>query len=1235
MKMSLKVIQWNINGFNNNYSELQTLIAKHKPHILTLQETHILAHNLHPIPINYAMITLNSSPSYGGVAILIHKSIEYREITLRSDFDAICVEICSKTKLQIISTYIQPKAHFTLNNLYSVLNIANNIPTLITGDFNCWHKRWGSPVNNKKGITLEKWIAQSNLIILNDGSPTHLSTHNTLTHIDLSICTPELAIETNWTIETDFFGSDHLPILNNIFNRAQIQKPTHRPFFKTNSANWDLYTLLCISHNSSLPISSNINQEAANLSKIILRSAHKSIPKSTPKTSHTVPWWNKELEKLRKSKNKAWQLLKRNITTENIIDYRRKNALFRRTHKEAKKESTSKFTEEINPLTPIPKIWNNIRRLCGLNTLKGLHCIKSINSTDNITQPQDIAELFCQNWSLQSNNSNFTNSFTTNKSRILTDDLSYASGKAALPIENEINFIEFSSALNSLKGNTPGLDRINYSMIKALPREIKNRVINLYNAILGDVIPQQYKLSLIIPILKPNNEKTMISSYRPISLNSCVAKLLDKIVAKRLWWFITSNKLLHNSQVGFRKGKSVMDCLLFIDHIITKSLATKNHISIVSLDFSKAFEKIGIHAVIDQLIKWGVGPHILIYVKNFMTNRKIIVKVGKSYSKSLPLDNGIPQGSPLSVVLFVIAYQKLTEIISLYKEIYISAYADDFNLLIKLDKTKNTTINLDSLFCNISDWCNYSGGSLSPAKCKHMHICNKQNCICNVSTSQVHIPNVSSLKLLGVTFNRKHKWNPHIDDLTTCLSKRLDIIKCLASTKFGCSTLTLVSIVKSIIISKLDYALPLYGSAAPSSLKKIKSILNTAVRIALGAFRTTPTSNILFEANITPLDIRTEFLTTNLFQLVLNSSDSPLHNIIKNYKQPKPEKKHSVLDKVLKLNKSFNIVLRPPKKLKHKDPPWALNSSTINTTLSKLNKNTTPPEVYRKQFLQLKSEQSNKTSFVYTDGSQMNESTGYAITSETEVLKMGLLPTYSTVFSSELIAIHEAILLLKTRRGKFMICSDSLSSLNAIKNVNNNTYHVVEIRNLLIRFFPKFTLLWVPSHINITGNELADKSAKDSRLFPLTYTQNNNNTDLKNHIKKFYFTNQLNRFTDTSTWYKSINLHKMNIKNYLNYKDKLMIPRKDEIKLIRIRLGHTNLTHAHYMNKNASALCPFCNTNNSITLEHLLTFCPTFNQIRLKYFSQSSLKSLVTNPTSDNIRTIIKYLKECNIYHII
>jgi len=116
-------------------------------------------------------------------------------------------------------------------------------------------------------------------------------------------------------------------------------------------------------------------------------------------------------------------------------------------------------------------------------------------------------------------------------------------------------------------------------------------------------------------------------------------------------------------QFGFRKGKSVSDSLAVLDCQITSSLSTKNHAAFISLDFAKAFDRVGIHSIMDELKDWKIGPTIAKYIFNFLTNRTITVLANKVYSISQLLDNGVLQWSPLTVILFVIAY-KLNQIIA-------------------------------------------------------------------------------------------------------------------------------------------------------------------------------------------------------------------------------------------------------------------------------------------------------------------------------------------------------------------------------------------------------------------------------------------------------------------------------------------------------------------------------------------------------------------------------------------
>lgn len=236
-----------------------------------------------------------------------------------------------------------------------------------------------------------------------------------------------------------------------------------------------------------------------------------------------------------------------------------------------------------------------------------------------------------------------------------------------------------------------------------------------------------------------------------------MSKLLNKIISKRLWWFLSKNNLLHPNQIGFKKGKSIYDSLIFLDHIISHSISSGKHISLISLDFAKAYDKIRIHTILDQLIQWKVRPNIFKYIYNFLNNRKLRVQVNSAHSNIYPINNGIPQGSPISVVLFLIAYNKLCNIIPLHKELSFIAYADDFVILRKQNKSKNQDINLEPLLDKILSWCKYSGTSLSVSKCQQIHICRKHHCTSKLLWNYSHVPTVDSFKILGLTFNKRYR----------------------------------------------------------------------------------------------------------------------------------------------------------------------------------------------------------------------------------------------------------------------------------------------------------------------------------------------------------------------------------------------------------------------------------------------------------------------------------------------
>ena len=173
------------------------------------------------------------------------------------------------------------------------------------------------------------------------------------------------------------------------------------------------------------------------------------------------------------------------------------------------------------------------------------------------------------------------------------------------------------------------------------------------------------------------------------------AKYLKKIVSSRLTWFGTNNNFLSHDQFAFKKGQGTIDALLNFENFVSSAISSRNHVTVLALDFEKAYDRIGSHLVLRQLQKWKVDQKIYDYVSSFLNNRKIKCKTNGIYSEVRKLENGITQGSPLSVIL-LIAFEELKEIKQKY-EVSCSIYADDvlfFTKGIDLHKVNNSFTNI-------------------------------------------------------------------------------------------------------------------------------------------------------------------------------------------------------------------------------------------------------------------------------------------------------------------------------------------------------------------------------------------------------------------------------------------------------------------------------------------------------------------------------------------------------------
>lgn len=333
----------------------------------------------------------------------------------------------------------------------------------------------------------------------------------------------------------------------------------------------------------------------------------------------------------------------------------------------------------------------------------------------------------------------------------------------------------------------------------------------------------------------------------------------------------------------------------------------------------------------------------------------------------------------------------------------------------------------------------------------------------------------------------------------------------------------------------------------------------------------------------------------------------------------------SAINNTLILAKNMEVPICVQRSNIGTSPPWALKDETVNLSLNALTKASTPNEIYQQMFLEtLTAEKEHNWKFVFTDGSKTNFGTAFAVVDENgDILSKGLLPHFATVFSAEATAILEATVLADSF--KTVICTDSLSTLTAITNINNKTSIIVAIRDKLIKNQEKLKLLWIPGHVGIKGNENADAAAKAAIQEPLVTNYISNKKDIKNHIHRFWSGKQKDEWNAYTHYYKTINPDAKATTYPKN------CPKNMTKAFIRLRLGHTLLTHGHLITRSSPPVCHHCNSNQILSTHHLIYECNTIKDKIRSLFSNSNLPDLISFPSETNVKKVYSLLSSLKL----
>ena len=829
--------QWNLDGYYKRLHELQILISQYHPSIICLQETHFRPD--HKILLkNYTCFRkdyIDAKQACGGTAIFVHNSIPAQTITVRSPLQAISVSVkipsLSSSPIAISSIYLPSSINVSSQDIQSFLDSLPS-PGIMCGDFNAHSPKWGGTRLNNKGTIVENLLLHNtNLFLLNSyKTPTHFcSATGSYSTIDLTLVSTSLTASLSWSTHPDLCDSDHFPIIitQNTVN-PQISQSTRK--WILSKADWPMFTSLTADIHL-IPPTDSIDHDITQFTQFITQAAEITIPKTHPSPKNRpVPWWSPEIKTALKKRNAALNRYKKTHDLTHLIEYKKLRAKTRYLLRSAKKQSWISFVASINQPVSSSTMWSDIKKLTGK---KQTFTIPSLSlNNQSYHSPSEISQLLADEYAKISDNSSFDPLFISHK--LITEnspiDFSTHDPQApSFPYNLPITEDEVLRAIASCsKKSAPGLDQITTNMLQHLHQNSITYFTSLLNRIFfTNSYPTKWKIALVIPLLKPLKDPTHPSSYRPISLLNVLSKILEKIINSRLIWFLETNEILNTSQFGSRRKRSTLMALADLDAQIHEAHASGSPLFSVFFDMENAFPRVWTYHICTVLHNIGLRGTLPLILQSFLSNRSFQVRLTNATSDIKTQQNGIPQGSPLSGTLFLLAINDITKIIPSPLKTII--FVDDLSIHLRSNHSIRALRLLQDAIDKIHSWLSSKGFRISIQKTKSIIFQKPRTKMRSLprplTIANTPIPQAEIVKVLGLLFHTRHSWIPHIKATKAKCLRAINILKFLSHPKYGCNRNILIPLYTTLVRSILDYGSPIYGLASPSQLKLLD--LNT------------------------------------------------------------------------------------------------------------------------------------------------------------------------------------------------------------------------------------------------------------------------------------------------------------------------------------------------------------------------------------------------------------------------
>ena len=405
---------------------------------------------------------------------------------------------------------------------------------------------------------------------------------------------------------------------------------------------------------------------------------------------------------------------------------------------------------------------------------------------------------------------------------------------------------EVKTIIMSINNSSPGWDGINVKIVKQtcdLFLDALTHILNL--SLVQGVFPNELKIAQVIPLYKGDNNM-YINNYRPISILPVFSKVFEKVMYNRLFDFVNKYHLLYKYQFGFRPKHSTNIALITLIDKIMNSIDNGDIVIGIFLDFSKAFDTLNHTVLIQKMYKYGIRGVCLKWFENYLSNRKQYTIFNNVVSDESSINCGVPQGSVLGPLLFLLYINDIANVSNLFFTIL---FADDTNLFINGKNVHNLIESINQNLKKLVEWLKLNRLSLNVSKTNYMVFSLKKSV---TFTSEIYInqdalKRVYSKKFLGIIIDSKLTWKEHVNHIRNKISKALGI---LYKSRKIFKVSTLLTIYYSFVYPYLIYCIEIWGSANDNVIYPLLKLQKRVVRTIVNAKFRAHTQPIFIKLNI-------------------------------------------------------------------------------------------------------------------------------------------------------------------------------------------------------------------------------------------------------------------------------------------------------------------------------------------------------------------------------------------------